>query len=243
MARWLITRPAAEAEALAESLAARGHEGVIAPVLDIRFDSGASVDLAGCQAVLLTSANGARALAALTAERAVPVLAVGGATAATARAAGFENVKAAAGDAAALARLAQEALDPAAGALFHAAGRDMAGDLAGALRQSGFAVQQKPLYTAEAVTALPQSAQSALRDGRLAGVLFFSPRTAAVFGTLVRQTGLIGRLGGLYALCLSPAVAGRLRQEDWRGVRVADHPEQAALLRLLDPLTPGRGTF
>lgn len=239
MARWLITRPAAAAEALAARLAASGHEGIPAPVLQIRFESGARPDLAGCQAVLLTSANAARALAALTTARVLPVLAVGQATAEAARAAGFGAVTTAAGDVASLARLAVESLEPGAGPVFHAAGRDVAGNLAETLRKAGFEVRQEALYKAEAVASLPPSAQKALEGGRLAGVLFFSPRTAAVFGTLVRQAGLIATLADLYALCLSPAVAGRLRRADWGGIRIAASPDQTSLLQLLDP--PGRG--
>ena len=60
--------------------------------MTIRFDEDARFDLSGVQAILLTSANGARALAAAApdaAARRLPVLAVGCATARAARDAGF----------------------------------------------------------------------------------------------------------------------------------------------------------
>ena len=64
--RVLITRPEREATALAQALGARGHSPVIAPFFRLQVlhppdDFAAS--LADCQAVLITSANGARALA------------------------------------------------------------------------------------------------------------------------------------------------------------------------------------
>ncbi|MEE8271986.1 MAG: hypothetical protein V3R98_09705, partial [Alphaproteobacteria bacterium] len=77
-----------------------------------------------------------------------------------------------------------------------------------------------------------------LRQGGLAGTLFFSPRTADVFARLVAAAGLVERLRGLIALCLSPAVAERLEagpgRGAWREIRVADRPDTPSLLSLLD---------
>ena len=59
----LVTRPRAEAEALAALLAQRGIDAVIEPMIEI-VDTGAALpSLAGVQAILCTSANGVRALA------------------------------------------------------------------------------------------------------------------------------------------------------------------------------------
>jgi uroporphyrinogen-III synthase len=240
MPRWLITRPAEDAAPLAEALAARGHAALVAPMFEVDFSAPEPADLTDIQAVLLTSANGARALAGLTPRRDVPVLAVGDATAAAARAAGFADVASAAGDAAALARLAEDRLDPAAGALFHAAGKAVAGDLKGLLEAAGFAVRRAVLYRTRAAGALPPDAAAALAGGTIAGVLFFSPRTAEVFVRLVRAAGLTVHLAGLYALCLSRAVAGRLDPAAWRTVCVAGRPNTPALLALLDDVAAGR---
>src|SRR4051812_26575745 len=90
--RALVTRPRAEAAELAETLAGRGVTAIIEPLLDIRYRCEPAPDLAGVQAVLCTSANGVRALARLSPERAVPLLAVGEASAARARAEGFAAV-------------------------------------------------------------------------------------------------------------------------------------------------------
>src|SRR5580698_8674810 len=103
--RALITRPRQEAESLAARLAERGIEAVIEPMMMI-VDSagvdaagvergGALPDLTGVQAVLCTSANGVGALARASAERGVPVFAVGEATARAARGAGFVGVESA----------------------------------------------------------------------------------------------------------------------------------------------------
>jgi uroporphyrinogen-III synthase len=234
MSRWLITRPAEDAAPLAEALAARGQEAVLAPLMDIVAQPGPPLALEDVQAVLLTSANGARALARRTPCRDLPVLAVGDATAAAARQAGFAPVESAGGKVEDLAALARARLDPAGGALVHAAGKQLAGDLQGLLEAAGFAVRRAVLYRARTVDSLPQPAVRALAGDRLAGVLFFSPRTAAVFGTLVQTAGLTDRLARLYALCLSSAVAGELDEAAWAGLRVAAKPETPALLALVD---------
>src|ERR1700733_7188459 len=73
--RALVTRPRAEAEALAALLARRGIEMVIEPLIEIEASGAVLPDLAGAQAVLCTSATGARALARASGERGVPAFA------------------------------------------------------------------------------------------------------------------------------------------------------------------------
>src|SRR5690348_10603821 len=94
--RVLVTRPREEAEALALRLEPLGFEPVIEPLIEVRFPADATVDVAGAQAVVFTSANGVRALKTArggsSLPRTLPVFAVGGTTAAAARAAGFHEV-------------------------------------------------------------------------------------------------------------------------------------------------------
>ena len=130
--RLLLTRPRPDSLALAHRLKAHGVEALIEPMMTMRLDNTARLDLSGAQAILLTSANGARALAAAAPgpeARRLPVLAVGPATAQEARDAGFESVSTAEGDVDALAALAAARLRPDAGRLVHVAGRVSTGDL------------------------------------------------------------------------------------------------------------------
>ena len=234
--RILVTRPRADAEALVAALAARGHEALVAPMLEIRAPApgAAPPDLDGVQALLFTSANGVRALAALTARRDLPVFAVGDASARAARAAGFARVESAGGDVADLARLVRARCDPAAGALYHAAASRLAGDLKAALADAGFALRRDTLYESVAAQALPEALRAALASGRLDAATFFSPRTAATFVALVRDAGLAGACTRVTALCLSPAVATALAPLAWRAVSTAAEPTQDSLLAALD---------
>jgi uroporphyrinogen-III synthase len=227
--RALVTRPREDAEEVARDLRARGIEVLLAPMLSIAPVRDPAVDLGGVQAILFTSANGVRAFAAASSERGLPVLAVGDATAAAARKSGFANVESAAGDVASLADLAARRLNPATGALFHAAASVVAGDLAGILESKGFAVRRAVLYDAVPAKEFPADVVAALNENTLDIVLFFSPRSAATFVTLIDKSGLREACGHVAAFCLSPAVAKAIGSLPWRALRTASRPDWAAM--------------
>lgn len=231
--RVLLTRPTEDARRLTEVLRARGIEAVSAPLLDIEYIAGDALNLHGVQALLFTSANGVRAFAHRSDDRALPALCVGDATARQARDAGFTDVRSAGGDVDDLAMLVGASLDAGAGTLLHAAGSRVAGDLAGLLAAVGFTYRRDLLYRATKAERLPDAARAALEAGDVDGVLLYSPRTGAAFAKLVAEAGLAGRLDGVTAYCLSPAVADAVRHLPWASVRVAQRPEQEALLALL----------
>lgn len=236
--RLLLTRPLPDAEPLARTLCEQGHDVVLCPLMQIRQAPSAPLETAGVQAILLTSANGARALAARI--QAAPGLArlpaftVGTATAQAAQEAGIDRVESADGDVAALARLVAARLVPEDGALLHVAGRRVAGDLAGLLGHRGFEVRRAVLYDAVVAEALPAEGLAALRNGEIDAVLFYSPRSAATFVRLLKAAGAAGTSRDVEAHCLSPAVAQALNGLTWRRIRIARRPEQAALLALLE---------
>jgi len=233
MTRWLVTRPREEAERFADAMRDHGLDPVVAPILEIEPVDPGPIDLADVQAVLATSRNGIDALARRVKRRDLPVLAVGDATAELARTLGFRDVASAAGDGDDLADLARARLDPAAGVLLHPSGEDVARDLPALLAPAGFTVRRIVLYRARPVAALPSAAVAALAHPGLAGVVFFSPRTAKVFATLAARVELTHRLAGLTAVCLSPAVAQALDPSPWRAVRIADRPDSPSLLARL----------
>lgn len=230
----LITRPREDADRLVAEMTTRGVEVLVEPLMTIVPRTDAPLDLVGVQAILLTSGNGARALAATTDRRDLRVLAVGDATATAARTAGFTQVESADGNVDDLARMTIVQLEPKDGALIHVAGRDVTGDLAGRLTQAGFAVRRVPLYEAEAAKALSEEARVALDGGAIDAVLLFSPRTAETFVALVNAAGLAQRVRGMTLVCLSPAVATASGALAWRQVVTALEPTQAELLAAFD---------
>lgn len=235
--RLIITRPKEDAEPLARALAALGVETLIEPLLSIELDDKATPDLAGVQALLVTSANGVRAFAAISAKRDIPVFAVGDASARTAREAGFERVESASGDVEALAGLVAEKLGPDNGVLLHIAGSKVAGDLAGALGKAGYDYRRIQLYHAARAKSLSAEGLTAIKDGNVQGVVVYSPRTAESFVDLIEKADAGPSLRSMSVICLSAAVAARLDGLEWGRIIVARTPDQAALIRCIQELS------
>lgn len=234
--RVLITRPEAEARSLADILARRGIAAVLAPMLSILPTGARLADAAGFQAAVATSRNGADGLAAATGRRALPVFAVGDATAQRLRHHGFAPVTAAAGTGAALVGLIRQRFAPGGGALLWASGDEVRVDLAAELVNFGYAVERIVVYRSEPAAELPAAAARALADGGLDGVLFFSPRSTERFASLVTEAGLAPRTATMNAYCLSTAVADAARTLPWAAIRTAARPTRDDLLATLDEM-------
>ncbi len=232
--RILITRPAADAERTAAGLRARGHDAVVAPLLTVEFLSNAELGDGSWSAILVTSANAARAIAGhkrWDELRRIPVFAVGKQSEQELRAEGFANVTSANGDGDDLAALVAARLEPAA-RLLYLAGEDRAGDLAGALRAKNFVVDTVAVYRVVAAAKLPAEAVAALA-GKLDGVLHYSQRSAQAFLAAVRQSGLLEvALGKPVHFCLSARVAEPLTAAGASNVRIAARPDEATLMTL-----------
>ncbi|HEV2546189.1 MAG TPA: uroporphyrinogen-III synthase [Stellaceae bacterium] len=239
-----MTRPLGYAAPLVRALADRRIEAILAPLLSIAAVPDAARRLTdaliGAQALLFTSANGARIFAASSPRRELPVFAVGDASAAAARIAGFRAVTSAGGDVNDLAELVRARLAPQHGALVHAAGSVVAGDLGAALERAGFTYRRAVIYDAVTADTLPPEAVAAMRDGALELALFFSPRTAATFVRLVHAADLARAASAITALGLSERVAAALASLSWQALRVAAQPTQEALIAALDALLAER---
>ncbi len=226
----LVTRPDPGGAETAARVVALGWQPVLAPALELhprRFV------MPPAQALLLTSRAAARALPPPVP---VPVLAVGEATAAEARAAGWADVRAAAGTARDLAQLAASTLDPKAGPLLLAVGEGYSLDLAADLRSRGFRVIRRIAYAAEPAASLPAEALAALSRGDVTAVLFHSPRSALCAINLLRDAGLAVAAEGMEVLAISrrvaEAAARAIAPHAWRSGRIAPRPEEDALMAL-----------
>jgi len=224
-----ITRAEPGASRTAACLTALGLHPVVTPLLEIRPIPVAAPDLSDVAAIAFTSRNGVTAFAAVSARRDRPVFAVGEATAAAARETGFAEVRSAAGDLDALARLIRsEGLNPGA-VILHPAAREPAGDLAAAV---GHTADVRPLVVYEAVesgAAAPKACDA---------VLVHSPRAAWALSTAVTDAAARTCI----AVAISPNAAAPLAARPFAGLVIADRPEEAALFDALTAALGKRGS-
>ena len=227
----LITRPSAGAIETARRVAALGFTPLVAPVLETVMSPTRLPEPARLQAVILTSANAVPCLSAAYFQ--VPVFAVGAATAAAARKAGFARVIDAGGKATDLAVLVRRLCEPGRGSLLFPGAATLAADIAKPLRAAGFRVIRRIVYRTTPVAALSQTAHDALGGGWVKAALFFSPASARSFVALVTASMPPTYFTGVDAVAISAAVAAALEPLPWRHVHVASLPNQDAMLALL----------
>jgi uroporphyrinogen-III synthase len=233
--RLLLTRPEPDAQRTAAALRAQGHDVVIAPLLRIVPIADAPIGVGPWTAVLITSANAAHAVAAhshVAPMRTLPVFAVGRRSAEAMASAGFADVTSADGNVSDLAQLVAARLQPAA-RLLYLTGEERSGDLAGDLRARGFAVETTLIYRAIAAPALPPAAADALASG-IDGVLHFSRRSAETYVDAARTAGMVRNALKPIHFCLSAQVAEPLAQAGAADIRIAERPNEAVLLALID---------
>src|ERR1700733_403661 len=211
--RLLVTRPEPEGARTAALLRARGHEGVLEPMLRIEPFADAALGAGPWQAALLTSANAARAIAAHPRAREFAGMAayvVGARTQAAAAAAGFDPVHSANGDLDGLVALVAATLASAAAPVLYLAGEQRAGDLAGALRSRGFSVEIAVVYRSVMAVNLTPGVRSLLAAGQIDAVLHYSPRSARAFLAAAAAAGIADSSIKIKHLCLSSEVAAPL---------------------------------
>jgi uroporphyrinogen-III synthase len=183
-------------------------------------------------AVVMTSANAARAVAVHPRRGEVVALSaftVGRQTADAARAAGFRDVHSADGDQGDLVALLRARYAGGPQPLLYLAGEDRAGDLAAA----GVPVVAVTIYRAVKVERFPAAVAAALAQGALDGVLHFSRRSAEAYLACVRQAGVSAGGPNPMHFCLSRQVSEPLAAAGATGINVAPRPDEAALIGLI----------
>ncbi len=191
---------------------------MVAPLLAIEPIPQPAPDLGAVQTLVFTSRNGVAAFAALSERRDRPVLTVGDATADAARDAGFQDVTSASGALDDLAALIRRR--PDAGPVLACLAETPAGDLAARVG-GGIEIRALAVYRAVATSATPPEAFDA--------VLIHSPRAAMELARRLSPAAARLRL----AVAISPAAAAPLAPLPFAAVRVAAHPDEAALISAL----------
>ena len=226
-----VTRAEPGAARTAQRLHDRGYAPLVAPLIATRALAFVAPSASAYDVLAFTSAAGVAAFATAFdgAPPIVPVFAVGDASAAAARRAGFRGVRSAAGDGRALCALILAETSKGARVLHPAASRP-AFDLAAALRHEGRGAESLPVYETLPVDALPDPAQRALADRGLRAILIHSPAAGRTLAQL--QPALAN---DITLVALSDACAETVESLRRRTI-VAETPDEAAIVAALDAL-------
>lgn len=235
----IVTRPAADAAEMSRQLQALGHRISVAPMLEVRF-TGEPIRLDGVQAIIATSRNALRALAASPhreAAIALPIYVVGPGSAELAREIGFSHVTAGTGGAKDLLPRIVEAAERGERPLLYLSGAEVAFDLVPGLESAGLPVRHQVVYDAATATALPSDVVREIRAQVDTGVILMSPRSAKAFSGLMAEAGLAEAAPRLTYFCLSPKVAEALAGHGSGRVAVARSPTAEEMLALVKELS------
>lgn len=219
----LVLRPEPGATATAARIRAGGAAALVLPLFETVARDWTGPEPGAIDALLVTSAATLRhGGAGLAAYRGLPLVAVGAATAAAARAAGFARVEAAGGDAAAAVALLERM---GARTVFHPGGRQRTAVATG-LRLIGATVY-------EAVALPPPPALARPPAGAVA--LVHSARAGAALAAAVADRGALS-VAAISDAALEAAGGG------WARAAAAERPDDAALVALGIALVRGRTT-
>jgi uroporphyrinogen-III synthase len=233
----LLTRPKAQADAMAEALRSRGHRIHLAPLLRVDRLPFDDIRLRTASAIIITSANAVPALDGL--DPAIRIFAVGPDTALATKAAGFSNVMAAMGTASSLLDVVKHHWQPEDGTLAYASGHHVSVDVAGALALQGYNCKRLEVYATRQVLQLPEDTVGLFRRGEIDAVLFMSARTADAFSELVVSAGISDSCKTTRSLSMSAKIAARLGHLPWIESLTAALPTREGILRAVDGLEAG----
>lgn len=249
--RVLVTRPDPGGSSTAEKLARLGHEPVRMPLFETRLTATPD-DLPPAATIAGLIATSARALALFEREpanhvRDIPFHAVGPATAAAARKAGFTDVREGGGTAEALARsiLASHEDDPADSrsvdrdetqTLVYLAGTPRTATIEDAFSAAGRPLLVLPCYEMTEISYTTDFLKTDIVSPAPDLVLFYSANAARRFATLFSADEFVKALDLIRFVCLSADIARQL-PDGWRARTItAGRPDEDSLLASLAAL-------
>ena len=229
----LVTRPQPGATKTAERLLGNGFLPFVLPLTKI-VQLPVKTPTGKFDAVAVTSANALRQAPdkVLQPFFALPCFVVGEATAAAARACGFETVTAGDRDGASLAQTIGEELCTSANILY-VTGRVRAPDFEHALRKLGMYFKPVMSFDTVLVSYATEFLIEFFGRGKIDSCLLYSRWGAEEFLRLISQTEIVHRFDNTSIFCLSSRVANALIGVDKALIHVADRPDEDALFELL----------
>lgn len=239
--RILVTRPENAGRRTASRLQALGHDPVLLPLMaaDHHPEAVREALHKPRAALAITSAEAVRVLQSLGDGLSLhledTVFAVGEATAAAAREAGFRAVQVADGTGAGMVEIFGEQLIrlTKAAPLLYLAGTPRSPALEAGLAERNVPVLVAESYTMRPLPIDPQSLRTALAQPPVDTVLLYSRETARRFFELPFPQSGSEALCGASILCLSANVAEAVPEHLQQNIRTAARPDEDSLFALL----------
>jgi uroporphyrinogen-III synthase len=243
----LITRPEGDGETLKRQVEQLGYRATLAPLIDIVPESIPLAALTGATALIVTSRNALKALAAsglLESATALPIYVVGPGTAAMARDLGFKEVVEGPGTGADLVPILSAAWQRKGGTFVHLGSNVLAFDLKAALAAEGVNIRTQTVYRATPVQSLGPDVLEALGRRDIDAVILMSPKTAQAWVRVTAADSAVNSaISGMTYLCISDAVAAVLRAgRAAENLLVAARPNLEEMLALMKRLAAHSGT-
>ncbi len=232
----LITRPAEDAQEIADILKQRGYQTFLEPMLEVVYHRVSLPDLNQYKALIFTSRNAVRAFTKLSNRRDIKIHTVGSMTAELAKEHGFSDIVDANSDVEGLIELLVR--DGEKGSYWYGRGEEVARSLQNEkLALENITIDENIIYSIDNKRSFSDELVRHIHNKSFSHVLFFSTRTSQVFVENLENT--IGTDGqneyfkGTKALCIGTPMIRYLSEIQWENCLVAEQPNRQALLALL----------
>ncbi len=230
----ISTRPKSESLGTCKAIFDRGFSPLISPALEITRCQSSVPYAGGIGAILVTSKNAVFAVDAYDVN--VPIIAVGAKTGSYLRQRGRTPAFEGHGSVKSLLDTFPKIVRERVPVLLHLSGAHISDDLSTELAWRGIALEQRVVYRADPVPYVSSYVVETLVKRRVSAVLFFSVRSALIWRASLAATADCS-LRRITAVCMSERVSSWLREDDWYHIRVADRPNEGAILDRLDGIS------
>lgn len=234
----LITRAEDDAQDTAQKVQALGYATLIDPILRITPQAWEEPDWKQVAAILVTSHNALRGFAGHAVPRDKFFFPVGARTTCELRAMGYIHATGTVEKSDDLPFPIRMQIKPGQGVLLHLTSHHAHDAFYAVLEKEGYKIDVRHVYHAEESKKLQDGTLAALRQGEVAGALFYSARTVTIFQQLIHHHGAQAGLRRVRALCLSAAVAAACDKNMWKSVEAAEVPTQDRLMDCLAKSIP-----
>ncbi len=232
----LILRSKEDAKILASDLKNIGLNSSIFPIFELIELTPILPRISDFSYIITSSKNGIRSIAKKFPDRDVCMYVVGEGSAEEAYLNGFTNIRVGNNNIIELCKKIKSDLSQKSTNLLYVCGVNQKYDVVKALSIHGHNVEKLVLYDLIPISCLSQGVLKKIENGIINGVIFFSPRSVAVFSELLKKTGKGKLTEQLRAFCISRDIAKEVNRLNWKMSYVSSTSSKNSLIELLNYL-------